>query len=290
MLVPIPDYFHVALPPCHTQAQSLVRMSTIQTERPFVLTPPSPQNAIDLFAGEWASRFPVAGPALQAGNVPLFEDPRLTWADGALRELSGHGFSGQSVLELGPLEAGHTYMLAQLGAQEVIAVEANAHAYLKCLVAKEVLDIPRAHFLLGDALGYMRTVDRTFDVGVACGFLYHMAEPVEAIALLARCCRRVFIWTVFYDESLFVKQPALAPQFGPPRAANFGGFAHTVFPQYYGDGIDYRKFRGGVQPSCCWMKSAEIIAALRHFGFTSVTSHEEENPYGKAISVVGVKA
>ena len=30
--------------------------------------------------------------------------------------------------------------------------------------------------------------------------------------------------------------------------------------------------------------------ALRHFGFTSVVSHEEENPFGKAISVVAAKA
>ncbi|HWA10189.1 MAG TPA: class I SAM-dependent methyltransferase [Opitutaceae bacterium] len=264
-------------------------MPTIQTERPFVVTPPSPQNAIDLFAGEWASRFPATGPRIEAGNVPLFEDPRFGWADGALRQLSGQGFAGQRVLELGPLEGGHTYMLAQLGAREVVAVEANARAYLKCLVAREVLNIPHARFLLGDALGYMRTTEERFDVGVACGFLYHMIEPVETIALLARCCRQVFIWTVFHDESLFVKQPALAPQFGPPRAAEFGGFAHTLFPQFYGDGIDYRKFRGGVQPSCCWMKSDEILGALRHFGFTALTSHEEENPYGKAIAVAAVK-
>ena len=179
-------------------------MPTILTERPFVLTPPTPQNAIDLFAGEWASRFPAGGPAVQAGTVPLFEDPRMTWADDTLRELSGQGFSGQTVLELGHLEAGHTYALARLGAKEITAIEANARAYMKCLVAKEVLDIPRCHFLLGDAVSYLRTTTQTFDVGFACAFLYHMVEPVEVLALLARCCRRIFLWTVFYDESLFV--------------------------------------------------------------------------------------
>ncbi len=221
--------------------------------------------------------------------MPLFEDPRLTWADRTLRELSGGGFSGQTVLELGPLEAAHTYMLAQLGAQEVVAVEANARAYLKCLVVKELLGIPRARFLLGDALAYMRTVDRTFDIGVACGFLYHMVEPVEAIALLARCCRRIFLWAVFHDESLFVKLPKITKSFGPPRRSEFGGFEHTLFPQYYGDDLDYGKFRGGTQPSCCWMKQTDILAALRHFGFTTVVSHEEENPFGKAVAAVAIK-
>jgi hypothetical protein len=265
-------------------------MAKIVVENPFVTAPPSAQNALDVFAGEWASRFPAKGPALAAGTVPLFDDPRVPWADGVLRELSGQGFSGQTMLELGPLEAGHTYMLAQLGAQEVTAVEANARAYLKCLVAKEVLGIPRAHFLLGDALAYMRTTERVFDVGVACAFLNHMVEPVEVIALLARCCRRIFVWNVVYDESLFAKQPEMVPRFGPARAATYGGFKHTLFPHYYGDGVDYRKFLGGAQPSCCWMRSADVIAALRHFGFTSVTSHEEDNPFGKAVAAVAVKA
>ena len=92
-------------------------MAKIVVENPFVAGLPSPQNAIDVFAGEWASRFPAKGPAVQAGTVPLFEDPRLGWAENALRELSGQGFADQTVLELGPLEGGHTYALAQLGAK-----------------------------------------------------------------------------------------------------------------------------------------------------------------------------
>src|SRR5882757_3819341 len=251
-------------------------MAKIVVENPFVAGLPSPQNALDIFSGEWASRFPAKGPALQAGTVPLFEDPRLGWADAALRELTRQGFADQTVLELGPLEAGHTYALAQLGAKEITAVEANARAYLKCLIAKEVLGIPRAQFLLGDALAYMRTTERRFDVGVACAFLNHMVEPVEVIALLARCCRRVFVWNVVYDESLFVKQPEMAPRFGPAREHKYEGFRHTLHPHYYGEGVDYRKFLGGAQPSCCWMRSADVVAALRHFGFTSIRSHEEE--------------
>jgi len=264
-------------------------MTKIVVEYPFVTTPPAPQNAIDIFRGEWTSRFPADGPAVQAGTVGLFEDSRLDWADARLRELSGQGFEGQSVLELGPLEGGHTHRLTRLGAASVVAVEANVRAYLRCLVAREVLDIPRARFLLGDAVGYLRTVERTFDVGVACGFLYHMVEPVEVIALLARCCRRVYVWTTTYDESTFVKHPDLVPTFGPPHAHEWSGFAHTLYPHYYGDGLDYRTFLGGAQPTCCWMRGAEVVAALRHFGFTAVVSQEEDNAWGKAISVVAVK-
>jgi len=265
-------------------------MSKIVVENPFVTTAPSLQNALDVFAGEWASRFPASEPGLQAGTVPLFEDPRLAWADVALRELSGTSFAGQTVLELGPLEGGHTYGMSKLGAHEILAVEANARAYLKCLVAKEVVGIPHAKFMLGDALAFMRETERNFDVGVACAFLNHMLDPVEVISLLARRCRKVFVWNVVYDESLFVKQPEMASRFGPPQEKEVGGFRHTLFPHSYGEGFDYRKFLGGMQPSCCWLRPADVVAALRHFGFTAVTSHVEENPFGKAVSAVAIRA
>ena len=49
------------------------------------------------------------------------------------------GLSGKSVLELGPLEGGHTYMLEQLGATDITSVEANARAFLKCLIIEAVV-------------------------------------------------------------------------------------------------------------------------------------------------------
>ena len=64
----------------------------------------------------------------------------------AARFLGSNGrLDGVDILELGPLEAGHTYALAQLGAN-ITAVEANAEAYLKCLLVKELLGIDKAKF------------------------------------------------------------------------------------------------------------------------------------------------
>ena len=41
---------------------------------------------------------------------------------------------GMNILELGPLEATHTYQLAKLGADRVLAIEAEYGSFLKCLV------------------------------------------------------------------------------------------------------------------------------------------------------------
>ena len=61
----------------------------------YVTSAPSSQNALDIFSGEWSSRFPGALATLNAGTVPLFEDPRVAWALAELGDMSG-----KSVLEL----------------------------------------------------------------------------------------------------------------------------------------------------------------------------------------------
>jgi len=43
-----------------------------------VNTAPTKQLAIDLFKGQWATKFP-ASVGVEAGHVALFEDPRMTW-------------------------------------------------------------------------------------------------------------------------------------------------------------------------------------------------------------------
>jgi len=145
----------------------------------YVTARPSPQNAIDLFPGEWSSTFPAPLQDLQAGQTPLFDDPRIEWALDHFGDISGY-----RVLELGPLEGGHTYRLTKAGAS-VVAIEAQTRAYLKCLVAKELLGYSDATFLLGDFMSYMRDEPEQFDLCVASGVLYHMRTPVETLELIS---------------------------------------------------------------------------------------------------------
>ena len=55
---------------------------------------------------------------VRSGEFLLFEDPRLQRALAAIG-----GVAGKDVLELGPLEAGHTYMLEQAGGRHVMAAD-----------------------------------------------------------------------------------------------------------------------------------------------------------------------
>src|SRR5687767_8820563 len=107
---------------------------------------PSNQAMLDIFKGEWSSRMPAeTGLVTSPGQAGLFEDPRIAWAGQMFQ-----GFEGKSVLELGPLEGGHSYMMQQAGASKVIAVEANNRAFLKCLIVKQILNLTNVQFLFGD--------------------------------------------------------------------------------------------------------------------------------------------
>src|SRR4028119_854753 len=104
---------------------------------------PSPQNALDIFKGEWASCLPGSLSVLQAGKGQLFEDSRILWS---VEQVGGGTIKGKKIIELGPLEAGHTYMMETLGADSITAIESNTRAYLKCLIIKELLGLKRSHF------------------------------------------------------------------------------------------------------------------------------------------------
>src|SRR5579871_4454306 len=71
---------------------------------------PSPQATIDLVKG-WISAFPDDSGITTGGHARLFDDPRARWG---IERLGG--VAGAAVLELGPLEGAHTYMLDRAGA------------------------------------------------------------------------------------------------------------------------------------------------------------------------------
>ena len=234
--------------------------------------PPSDQNALDLFVGEWSSSPPASRPELKAGATPLFDDPRMQWAHDRFDEMGlAGGFAGRQVLELGPLEGAHTYLIDRLGAASITAVEANARAYLKCLIAKETFGMPNARFLLGDALAYLRETDRTFDVTIACGILYHLTNPVELLELLGRRSRAIFLWTVFYDPEFVAKNPVPGAKFSEALPMTHAGFAHTVHRFNYGPSLDWKGFCGGGEVYSYWMEKSEIVGALEKFGSVSYT-------------------
>lgn len=238
----------------NTQQQNINVVEQYVTEKP------NPQNALDIFQGEWSSKLPESEPQLKAGTVALFNDSRLEWA---VEQLGG--VQGQNILELGPLEGGHSYMLEKFGAQKVIAIEANTRAYLRCLISKEIFALKQVEFLCGDFIEYLRDNETKFDVCIASGVLYHMRNPVELIELISKASDKVYFWTHYYDSS-----SPLAHRFSEGETQEYAGFKHKLYRQEYGAAVFWGGFCGGSKMYSNWMSRDDILGCLKHFGFKNV--------------------
>jgi hypothetical protein len=260
--------------------QRLRRRTTISTE--YVKSAPSPQNALDIFKGRWCSQLPEPFSTLHAGGIALSEDPRIAWA---IAELGG--LQQKTVLELGPLEGAHAYMLERGGAGSILSIEANPEAYLKCLIFKETIGLERTRFVCGDFIQYLRNSPPRFDAVIASGVLYHMVEPAELIYLLSQITDRVFLWTHYYDPKLIADRK-LAAMFTGNQQTEYRGFRHTLFRYEYWGSFGARRFCGGSRPHAQWMTREDIIRCLEYFGFKDIRTDFEApgHPDGPAFAVV----
>ena len=171
---------------------------------------------------------------------------------------------------------------------DILAIEGNSRAFLKCRVVKELVGIPSARFVLGDFVEYLRGTPPRVDLVVASGVLYHMLQPAELLARIAAISDAVYLWTHYYDEALLSRSTLLARRIVPGEEAEFGGYRHTVHRFEYGAALEQKSFCGGSRPEARWMTRDGILGALAHFGFSTVHPYYEQpdHPNGPAFSIV----
>jgi len=224
---------------------------------------------------------------LKAGDADLFNDPRLAWA----MERFGDGL-GQRALELGPLEGAHSYMLERAGFGSVIAIEANPRAFLKCLIIKEVVGLPKTQFLCGDFLEYLRQKPQPFHSAIASGVLYHMTAPIELLARLSEATDRLYLWTHYYDQTRVSANKTLAARFSSQEKAEYVDFTYIFHRYRYKGSLRLREFCGGSRPYAHWLGREDILRALRHFGLDEIEIGFDtpDHPEGPAFALVAKRS
>lgn len=252
----------------------------------YVTSAPHPQHALNIFADEWSSAMP-SGCDLKAqpGTAGLFADPRIAWADDRL------GFAGRTVLELGPLEGGHSYMMQQRGAAAITAVESNTRAFLKCLIVKELFRLDRVSFLLGDFNAYLANTPPRVDVCVASGVLYHCVDPVATLAAIASITDRIFIWTHYYDEAIIRGNPALRPFFEAPETLDIAGKPFVTATKRYRSALEWSGFCGGNAEHARWLSRDAIFHCLATNGMSKldVAFDDPAHPNGPALAICAMR-
>jgi len=251
-------------------------------KRHFVTTVPSHRNAYDLFAGRWASDLGEIDPDLPRQGIPAFRhDVR---PGQAARHLGRDGrFEGYDILELGPLEAAHTWQLEQLGARAITAVEANTDAFLKSLIVKNIARLDRSTFLLGDVSRHLAETRRRYDLIFCCGILYHMHDPVELIRLAAERSDRLFIWTHYFRDQPRLRDHKL-------REIERDGMRLRLHELTYRDRA-MTTFWGGNQARTSWMELPDILAALHRYGLSETTVIHDDPDFanGPVVTIAAAR-
>jgi hypothetical protein len=237
---------------------------------------PGHRVAFELFDGTWSSHIPGYG----FGPIHLFEDHRIEWLDAQCG-----GLKGKRVLELGPLEAAHTYMLARRGAK-VTAIESNSQAFLKCLTIKNAFGID-AEFLLGDFRKYLSADPPRVDILVASGVLYHMVDPVGLLKSIARATDSFLLWTHYFDPQIIDSKPEIKHKFDfEPTFVSMDQNRFEVHKYHYFDALQWKGFSGGSAPHSFWMTRTSLLECLNSLGFeVTIDTDQTDHPNGPAITL-----
>ena len=246
---------------------------------------PSPQTAVNAVPG-WVSMFPP-NVNVTAGGMPLFQDERIVWV---LQQFGP--VDGRRVLELGPLEGGHTYMLDAAGAL-VDAIEANKPAFLRCLVAKEIVGTRNAHFFLGNFIKWLQKDTGKYDLIVASGVLYHMSDPLDFLRLVAARCNALYLWTHYFSDELLPPGDGRRALFAPhPEIVYFDDIRVRLYQRTYAGTQTTTSFCGGMFDQHRWIDRSDLLRVLTALGFADLTiAHDEpSHQNGPAFSLFARRA
>ena len=241
---------------------------------------PTNQNAIDAVPG-WSTALPAEFNTV-AGLLKTYSDERIEWAAACYGDLQD-----ANVLELGPLEAGHTIQLERLGAR-VTGIEANKLAYMRCLIVKEIVGLTKAKFKLGDFMKWLELSDQTYDLIVASGVLYHLGDPLRFIDLAAKSSKVLYLWTHFvHDDMMPVGDPRRGVLVKTPALVDFHGTPLRLYRRTYASAQANDSFNGGMIDTHSWMHRDDILEALRLVGFSDIRTAQEraDHPNGPCFSV-----
>lgn len=209
----------------------------------------------------WITKFTINGESF-GGTFDAMNDARL--------EQFFSAFPGaETILELGSLEGGHTFALAQRPmVRRVVGIEGRHTNGAKAQFVQRLLSIRNVQFVQANLESTNLRSFGTFDVVFCAGLLYHLPRPWELIEQIGQVSKNIFLSTHYVADD---------------RATTT---RHTF------NGMIYQEFGladplSGMSPDSFWPTLDGLMNMLEASGFrkTHVFHNNREHPHGLIITL-----
>lgn len=222
----------------------------------------SPQQVDDGFRSlePWITRFEIGDKTYGGGFSPQ-DDARIEQFFSAFPR-------ARSILELGSLEGGHTFLLAGRPGAKVVGVEARPINVRKAEFVKRVLRVRNIRFETADLESVPLAIFGRFDAIFCSGLLYHLSKPRALIDQFAIAAQGVFIWTHYAPvekadteseglKGMWYKEQGLEDPLSGTHARSF------------------------------WLTLDSLTNALKHAGFSKINIIDDDlwHPTGPSVTL-----
>jgi hypothetical protein len=199
------------------------------------------------------------------------------------------GFSNKSILELGPLEGGHSYMMSDMGAESVTSIESNSRAFIKCLIVKEILQMGNVNFLLGDFDKFLQTTNKKYDFVLASGVIYHCLNPIQVLSNISKVTDQIGIWSHYFDHEIC--NSIYKERFDyKGKLVLVNNFEARYFQLDYKESLNWSGFCGGPNPSTNWIEKSTWINFFNSLGFDfKIIAESLDHPNGPEFTAIATR-
>ncbi len=191
-------------------------------------------------------------------------------------------FKGKKILELGPLEGGNTIILHSKDPEKIVSVEARSENYVKCCVIKNLYNLSKAKFYLGDARELSIQKYGKFDISVVLGVLYHLDKPHETLKLIAEVSDELVLATHYADE----ESPSR-----DSKIISYESNGRTYRGKIYQENPEFNP-HDGLEDISFWPFEEDLLNMIRDAGFKSINilkKNPNANEQYKLIYLVAKK-
>jgi SAM-dependent methyltransferase len=206
----------------------------------------------------WITQFTIDGKKY-GGDVVQDNDVRVAFFFQCFPDV-------KTILDLGSLEGGHTFQLAQRPGTSVIGIEGRDYNVAKADFMKSLLKVNNVQFICANLEEKPLSSFGRFDAVFCSGLLYHLPRPWELIREIGKVTPKVFIWTHYAVEER----------------------AHEEiqgFRGYWYDEFGYQDPLSGMSKRSFWVTLTSLEKMLQESGFPHVRiiSNVPEHEHGAVV-------